>query len=333
MADLGYILKSAPSKSRTESSTRVWKSLVRDGYAKQNGDRYEFINSSLRSTERSSVSKVVDENGEPLVVWHGSRISNNIEEFQNDNTFFADRYTAFSYTPFDAEDEREYMYPSFLSIKNPKIIDAKGNFWNNIEGESTNDIVKSLSGNDGAIISNLKDYSDFTPGNPELSVELLNEAPLHTDYITSSSDQIKHIDNRDGEYTGPNIYHNLRGVDSSNEIREELLFSGAIKKSFNGGYELVNQPWAIQQVRDICKQYGMLASTFVTTSGKIKISFVTHEGSLPKISADKIPQSVRLDPTASTIEELTKEGHAISELVSFLKEKFPQLEVEYIFPS
>jgi hypothetical protein len=129
------------------------------------------------------------------------------------------------------------------------------------------------------------------------------------------------------------VFYNIRGVDSSNEVREELLFSGAIKKSFNGGYELVNQPWAIQQVRDVCKQYGMLASTFVTTSGKIKISFVTHEGSLPKISADKIPQSVRLDPTASTIEELTKEGHAISELVSFLKEKFPQLEVEYIFPS
>jgi hypothetical protein len=172
---------------------------------------------ALPEYERSEVSKVVDENGEPLVVWHGSRISNNIEEFQNDNTFFADRYTAFSYTPFDAEDEREYMYPSFLSIKNPKIIDANGNFWNNIEGESTDDIAKSLSGNDGAIISNLKDYSDFTPGNPELSVELLNEAPLHTDYITSSSDQIKHVDNRDGEYTGPNIYHNEGEFDSWNE--------------------------------------------------------------------------------------------------------------------
>lgn len=287
---------------------------------------------ALPEYERTDVSKVIDENGEPLVVWHGSRISNNIEEFQNDNTFFADRYTAFSYTPFDAEDEREYMYPSFLSIKNPKIIDAKGNFWNNIEGESTDDITKSLSGNDGAIISNLKDYSDFTPGNPELSVELLNEAPLHTDYITSSSEQIKHIGNRDGEYTGPNIYHNIRGVDYSYEIREELLFSGAIKKSFNGGYELINQPWAIQQVRDVCKKYGMLASTFVTTSGKIKISFVTHEKSLNNLSADKIPQTVRLDPTTSTIEELTKEGHAITELVQFLKEKFLQLEVEYISP-
>ena len=56
MADLGYILRSAPAKSRTPASTRVWESLVRDGYAKQNGDRYEFINSSLQSTERSSVS-------------------------------------------------------------------------------------------------------------------------------------------------------------------------------------------------------------------------------------------------------------------------------------
>jgi len=138
----------------------------------------------LNNTEYTGVSKVVDENGEPLVVWHGSRVSDSIEEFQNDNTFFADKYTAFSYTPFDAEDERRYLYPSFLNIKNPKNVDAKGNVWNDIDGKSTDDIVKELSENDGAIIVNLKDYSDFTPGNPELSESILEEAPLHTDYIT-----------------------------------------------------------------------------------------------------------------------------------------------------
>ena len=178
----------------------------------------------------------------------------------------------------------------------------------------TRDIERAFRnlGFDGVIIQNVKDYggpSQFTP-------------PANV-YITYDSSNVKHVDNRDEEYTGPNIYHNLQGVDASNEVREELLFSGAIKKSFNGGYGLVNQPWAIQRLRDVCKQHGMLASTFVTSSGKIKVNFVTHEGSLPKISVDEIPASVRLDPTTSTIEELTKEGHAITELVSFLKEKFP----------
>ena len=64
-ANNGKILRSAPDKSRTPASTRVWESLVRDGYAKRVNDRYEIINSTL-----NNVSKVVDENGEPLIVYH-----------------------------------------------------------------------------------------------------------------------------------------------------------------------------------------------------------------------------------------------------------------------
>lgn len=74
-ANNGKILRSAPASSRTEASTRVWESLVKDGYAKKVEDRYEFINSSL-----NDASKVVDENGEPLVVYHGTN-ANNITAF------------------------------------------------------------------------------------------------------------------------------------------------------------------------------------------------------------------------------------------------------------
>ena len=58
-ANNGKILRSAPDKSRTPASTRVWESLVRDGYAKKVDNRYEIINSTL-----NDASKVVDENGE-----------------------------------------------------------------------------------------------------------------------------------------------------------------------------------------------------------------------------------------------------------------------------
>ena len=70
-ANNGKILRSAPDKSRTPASTRVWESLVRDGYAKRVNDRYEIINSTL-----NNASKVVDENGEPLVVYHGNTDTN-----------------------------------------------------------------------------------------------------------------------------------------------------------------------------------------------------------------------------------------------------------------
>ena len=47
IASLGKILRSAPDNSRTEASTRVWKSLERDGYAKKINDRYEIINDNI----------------------------------------------------------------------------------------------------------------------------------------------------------------------------------------------------------------------------------------------------------------------------------------------
>lgn len=77
-ANNGKILRSASDKSRTPASTRVWESLTRDGYAKRVDNRYEFINSTLKA------SKVVDENGEPLVMYHRSK--DNISTFESLDT-------------------------------------------------------------------------------------------------------------------------------------------------------------------------------------------------------------------------------------------------------
>jgi len=168
----------------------------------------EDMDAFSKFVNRQNVSKVVDENGEPLVVWHGSKLSNNINVFYNKPTYFSNRYTAFSYTPFDAEDETEYMYPCFLNVKNPKEIEGEGSAWNDINGQSTDEIVSKLGNKDGAIISNIKDYSDFTPGNPDLSKELIEDAPLHTDYVVTNPNQIKSAVANSGEFskTNNNIY-------------------------------------------------------------------------------------------------------------------------------
>lgn len=54
-ANNGKILRSAPDKSRTPASTRVWESLVRDGYAKKVNDRYEIINSTLNNASKDNI--------------------------------------------------------------------------------------------------------------------------------------------------------------------------------------------------------------------------------------------------------------------------------------
>ena len=87
VANLGRILTSASDSSRTPASTRVWESLVRDGYAKRVGNRYEFINQTL-----SEASKVIDENGEPLVVYHSSP-EYNITVFRNTDSIIFTQYS------------------------------------------------------------------------------------------------------------------------------------------------------------------------------------------------------------------------------------------------
>ena len=84
---------------------------------------------------------------------------------------------------------------------------------------STDDIVKSINEEDGAIIKNIKDYSDFTPGNPDLSLDLLEEAPLHTDYVTTNPNQIKSATDNNGEFSGiyNNIYYNQRDFNFEEE--------------------------------------------------------------------------------------------------------------------
>ena len=100
------------------------------------------------------------------------------------------------------------MYPCFLSVKNPEEIEGGGSAWNDINGQSTDEIVGKLGNKDGAIISNIKDYSDFTPGNPDLSRELIEDAPLHTDYVVTNPNQIKSAVANNGEFskTNNNIY-------------------------------------------------------------------------------------------------------------------------------
>lgn len=110
----GSILRSAKDSSRTEAATRVWKSLERDGFAKKVEDRYEFVNNS---------SKVVDENGEPLVVYHHTD-NPNLTEFSTDfpNYFSQSKGGTKKAIFFDENPsgtlDRKYDIPVFLNIRN-----------------------------------------------------------------------------------------------------------------------------------------------------------------------------------------------------------------------
>lgn len=55
----GKTLVSASNLSRTEDANRVWKSLVKDGYAKKVNDHYEFINNKILSVKQEAYIEVM----------------------------------------------------------------------------------------------------------------------------------------------------------------------------------------------------------------------------------------------------------------------------------
>ena len=148
---------------------------------------------------KENVSKVVDESGEPLVVYRGdsegktqfnpTKPSYNVQGiYIAGNKTFASNYIKPSFYNNFTEG---VLYGVFINAKNPIYNSRDIEGWNN----GKYDI------NDSWI------YGNFPDGNGEL--------------VVRNPEQIKHIDNRDGEYTGPNIYHNEGEFDSWNEEQQK----------------------------------------------------------------------------------------------------------------
>lgn len=124
-------------------------------------------------------SKVVDENGEPVVVFHGTPDSRFIKE---DGTFKAEierfgagkkigvhwftgsKKAAETYADikraFDYQNAEPDIIPAYLSMENPLVIDGGGKNWRDVQkrGRTSSVIDQAIeNGNDGIIIKNVKD--------------------------------------------------------------------------------------------------------------------------------------------------------------------------------
>lgn len=139
-------------------------------------------------------SKVVDKNGNPLVVYHGSQFD--FEVFKG-YSFFTD-----DYMNADGYASGEYIYEVYLKIENPLVIDGKEQKWDEIEtpyGTSTGEVLGNVDKNkyDGVIFINIKDswIDDVDYQDPS------------TIYATFKPNQIKSIHN-DGTWdiNDKNIY-------------------------------------------------------------------------------------------------------------------------------
>jgi 8-oxo-dGTP pyrophosphatase MutT (NUDIX family)/GNAT superfamily N-acetyltransferase len=200
-------------------------------------------------------SKVVDNSGKPLVVYHGSPDLRGIkadfvfkttkERFGIEETyrsyFFTDNYSkAKSYADpkraFDYQNSEEGVISVYLSLQNPLIVNAFNSIWRKFEttiGETkivgTRQLIEYAhnKGYDGLIVKNVKDHYS---GNDN------KKASSGTVYVSFSSNQIKLADGSNTTFDS-----------TSNDIRYEVGGIIPVKyvSDFNSARELsdyIKQP-------------------------------------------------------------------------------------------
>lgn len=208
----GSILRSARDDSRTEAATRVWRSLERDGFARKVDNRYEFVDNS---------SKVVDENGEPLVVYHES--PNKFNTFDTSRKRFnVHDVKGIWTTPVNREGwgYGDNIYPLFVNLRNPNYTHTQGT---QTFGEMRRMENKALNdpNSDGAI---LETFDKFGP-ETQIYVKNANQVKSATDNMGDFS-----IVNNDIRYRKiqDSLFESL-----SNEVVEDLLKKGWTQEKFN----------------------------------------------------------------------------------------------------
>ena len=194
----------------------------------------------LVSILQTNSSKVVDENGEPRVVYHGttkggfsefnspskSKVAQKTEAPENSFWFVSERDKARSYSGKDAdvrfESDRDWqnaIYPVFLNMKNPLVETFEGEYWDyRPQGGTINDVAAEAreKGHDGAIIQDVVDEGEFsTWENGSRNDTMPMYAEGATDYVVFSPNQIKSATENTGAFSADNedIRFSLRNLD------------------------------------------------------------------------------------------------------------------------
>ncbi|RAI13028.1 MAG: hypothetical protein DKM24_01090 [Candidatus Melainabacteria bacterium] len=136
-------------------------------------------------------SKVVDEEGEPLVVYHGTT-ANNIEIFEPHKAstdfdypnaiYFSDSINIAKTYGDTYHKEPMHVY---LKMENPLEINAKGQTYNDFYDELKRELNYAVTNYDGLIVKNIRDDWAQNDG-----------GEIATTYIVFNPEQIKSVDNR-----------------------------------------------------------------------------------------------------------------------------------------
>lgn len=178
---------------------------IQPGRPTSQGSLPDIKDTRLLSILQADSSKVVDENGEPLIVYHGSKWAGGpIREFDINPAYGAmylssSKEVAESYIPeslneanvddlYPGTPELQPVFSLYANARNPLFADAKGDSWRSVEFEgewlSSDDLIDIAMerGNDAVILRNVIDSSTVkTPA---------------TDLMIFDPNQLKSVDNQ-----------------------------------------------------------------------------------------------------------------------------------------
>lgn len=174
----------APNGQATNLDEKQWAQVRTRAFREWFGDWENNPNEA---------SKVRDANGEPLVVYHGSR--ENFYEFKRWTDGLINSGHFFSPDRKNASEYGGNIYDVYLNLRNPLEVDAQGANFSSIEygGEkvAASDLgnLAEMEGYDGVVISDVADSADMGSGNDRT-----------VDYISFAANQIKSASRNTGSF-------------------------------------------------------------------------------------------------------------------------------------
>ena len=220
-----------------------------------NGERIAQSEPALRNFYKwFGDSKVVDEQGRPLVVYHGTDAEfDTFDTSLSARAFFTDsKIVADTYQDFRGKKQTATTMPVYLKLNNPLFVDFNGNSYRDVPGNIDSDIQDYLlnrfdsideasldevidyateeTNHDGVVAINIKDYAISDTASWEAKRTVAN------DYIVFEPNQIKSVNNRGTfDIANPNIYYQseLPDVAESVERLSDLNPSAAARKESN----------------------------------------------------------------------------------------------------
>jgi hypothetical protein len=186
ISDKEFIKRSHERGEHDEANKMLWKNDINEAMKNVPAEKIVnttgYINDLLNG---NSVSKVVDKNGEPLVVYHGSD-NDNLTIFKNNletqlgirrnsyNAFYFANNANFAESVTRARhDVNPTIYSVFLNIKNPKFGDQRDitGLGNEFDGIIETKFLLDRNTNKEAIVWNSNQIKSATENNGEYSTE------------------------------------------------------------------------------------------------------------------------------------------------------------------